>query len=1206
MPRLVLLVLIFACLEAPANTFAQSPPRVNAAAPFSIRRGEEIQVEVAGQFLAEVQSVGIFHANGFEARILPAEHGSNEKLKLALKALSDAEPGERELRLISGGGVSNPLRGFVDQYPTLAEAESNDSADHAQAIRLPIVLAGSIQAAGDADRYRFDARKGQTLIFDVQASRLGSALDATVSVFDSAGREIAANNDYHGADSFIAFNVPDDGSYAIEIRDLQYRGGGGYFYRLVAGEIPYLEALEPMTAQRGGVVNARAMGYNLQDGQDIRLDLTHASAGRIDIRAKSRFGTSNVLPFEITDLAATVENEPNDDPAKADTISVPVEITGVISKDDDQDNFRFKLESKQSMSFEIVAGRLGSRLDALLTLKKASGEVIEMNDDAAMVDARIVRELEAGDYIISVRDLTYHGGPDYAYRLKVQSSFADGRDFAIRLQPDNPLIHRGASTKLWCDVSRLNGYDLPITLGIEGLPRGVDFSPLVFTRHASGTFSITCSNDVPLGSFPIRVVASGVVNGQMVVREAAVEMPGGQDVRQCYLTVLDAAPFSIGPAAAVSADRRKQLREDAQKLRQQLDQRISSPEFAKAQAQWEQSMASATAWTTLRPESAATSNRVPLTLQNDGSLLVTGRGDNLVPSTDIYTVVAKTDLRGITAVRLEALIDPSLPNQGPGRSSIGNFVLNKFLVVAAPAAEPGKGQPVQLARAEATYSQDRYTIADAIDDNPESGWAIFPQTGKPQTAIFHLQQPLNIDGGALLTLTLDQRYGDLHFLGRFRLSVSTDAEPKLDNGLPAQILATLKTAAAQRTPEQQRELSDYYQGQDEQLKSMRARIAGLDKAVGAFDEIDRLQKALNASTAELEAQQQQWEQQVLAGARWTPLQFTSMKSAAGAQLSAEADGSISLSGANPDKDSYTLSAPAPIAGITAIQLEALSDSRLPAGGPGRADNGNFVLSTFSLSTAPASDADKRQPVPLQTPVASFEQKGWSAAGLLDDRGDTGWGILPAVGRPHTVTLRPYTALPGGEGTLLTVVLDHQSPNAHHLLGRFRVSVTNAVNNDALAGIDPMVLAALRSGSRSNAQRDLLAAYYRSIAPSLEPTRQRLAELLAGAQAFPPVVSRNSGGGIDVLVERKQGFDAPVTITLEGYTPGRENQGPANTARDIAFTPLTLSGAEEAGTLRFNVSGASQPNTRLAILRAEAKVGDQTIVQYSPAFDFTIR
>src|SRR5262249_29367149 len=151
-------------------------------------------------------------------------------------------------------------------------------------------------------------------------------------------------------------------------------------------------------------------------------------------------------------------------------------------------------------------------------------------------------------------------------------------------------------------------------------------------------------------------------------------------------------------------------------------------------------------------------------------LLVTGKRGH--PET--YTVTAHTNLTGITGVRLEVLADNSLPNRGPGRADDGNFVLNDFKVFAAKKEavestegfweyllnpkKQGAAKPLPLMRPQATHSQDGFPIANAIDNNPESGWAIAPQMGRDQSAIFEIKGKTGFEGGTTLTFTLMHRF----------------------------------------------------------------------------------------------------------------------------------------------------------------------------------------------------------------------------------------------------------------------------------------------------------------------------------------------------------------------------------------------------------------------------------------------------------------
>lgn len=1198
---LALVVSLIALASASRRAVAQPVPSVGNSL-VSVQRGQTLEIAVTGANLAGVTTIGIAEPLGLEATLVKPDKPEDGRAKLRLVAAPDAAPGEREIRLISPTGVSNPLRVAVEQYPLLAESEPNDKPGQAQSAVLPAVLAGQIQSAGDVDAFRFEARKGQRIVFDVSAARTGSPLDPTIAVYDASRREIAADNDTHGADPFLAVDVPADGAYTLEVRDLQYRGGGDYAYRIQAGPIPYVEALVPMTSQRGKVVEVRAVGHNVHGADRIKLDLTYATSGRVNVRAKTPLGVSNALPFEITDVPPTVEAEPNDAADKANAVPLPAEISGVVERGDDEDLYRFKVPQKQMVNIEVTARRLGSPVDALLTLRNAKdGAVIEANDDAAGADARITRELEPGEYLVSVRDLVYSGGPDHAYRLTVEPTAAPPQEFTVRFQPDAIRVHRGGNAVVWCDVTRMNGFRGDVTVTLEGLPRGVTASPVTLGDRASGVFTISASPDANLGSAPIRLRAAGMVGGAFVSRDGQPEL-NGRAVQEAYLTVLEPAPFAVDTLANLDAQRVQQYAAEVAALAAKM----ASPDLQleARQAEWEKKVAAASPWTPLEVTSAQSTGGATLTRQPDGSVLATGTS----PAADIYTVVGQTDVTGIRAVRLELLTDPSLPNQGPGRAPNGNFVLTRFLLTAAPKASPASTTKLKLVRPRATFEQIGFPVGNAInsdDQRDRTGWAIGPQTGRPQTATFFTESPVGVEGGTVLTFVFDHQFGQQHAMGKFRLSVNADANAAEAPVVPEPVLAIVRTPAEKRTAEQKAQLANYYRDIDPQAAAERARLDALRTLVAPQAEFARLEEILRAQTPQLDAERARWEQSVLAGASWVPLQLVELKSDGGAAFAREPDGSVVVTGNNPATDTYRVTATSPLRGITAVRLEALPDPRLPGNGPGRNEHGNFALSRLALSYAPKSNPAQATPVDLHSPQASAEQAGWAATGLLDDRNDTGWAIHQYEGRPVAVTLLTRAVVPGGGDTLLTFTLEHNSQFPGHGLGRFRLWATNALDPRDAPKVPERILALLRNPNRNDAEKAEVAAYHRSIAPSLEPGRQRLAELRSAIGTGRPVVARNQGGAIPVLVTRQKDFSGDVTVTLQGFTSGREGNGPRPIERSLKLTPLTVGGMATFGTLGFQVDGASETGTRMTVLRAEAKVGDQTVVTYSPAFPMTV-
>ena len=243
-------------------------------------------------------------------------------------------------------------------------------------------------------------------------------------------------------------------------------------------------------------------------------------------------------------------------------------------------------------------------------------------------------------------------------------------------------------------------------------------------------------------------------------------------------------------------------------------------ELEPKQAQWEASQG-ATAWTPLVPGEMKSASGATFAAQPDGSILVEGTNNK-----DIYTITAATDVAGITGIRLEALTDPKLPAQGPGRPPNGNFVLNEFRVTAAPKSDPTKAALVTLQNASADFSQESFGVAGAIDGNPGTGWAIHPQTGQPHSAVFETTGDVGAAGGTVLSFSLDQQYTDgQHQLGKFRLSVSTSARPLGQQGPPANVAAILAVAGDKRTPEQKAELSRFFRSLDGKWNELNQAVA---------------------------------------------------------------------------------------------------------------------------------------------------------------------------------------------------------------------------------------------------------------------------------------------------------------------------------------------------------------------------------------------
>ncbi len=239
------------------------------------------------------------------------------------------------------------------------------------------------------------------------------------------------------------------------------------------------------------------------------------------------------------------------------------------------------------------------------------------------------------------------------------------------------------------------------------------------------------------------------------------------------------------------------------------------------QAEWEQSASREVQWLPLDVAEMTSQVGAQFAKKEDGSIFVSGSNGR-----DVYTLVAHTDLKGVTGIRLEALADPSLPASGPGRAQNGNFVLSELKLTAAPKSDPRGASPVALQNATADFSQTGWAITGAIDGNDGAGWAVSPAFGQNHTAVFETRDDVGFEGGTTLTFTFSQQYPDgMHTLGRFRLSATSSSRPFTMNRLPPEILAIVRIPAEQRSEEQEQKLAAHYLSQDAEFAKLQAEVA---------------------------------------------------------------------------------------------------------------------------------------------------------------------------------------------------------------------------------------------------------------------------------------------------------------------------------------------------------------------------------------------
>ena len=545
---------------------AQVVPALSTISPQGAQQGQNVDVILTGKNLDTATAVW-FSGNGITAEIkqetqqaavlfngtgISGRVPTDVQLVTSLTIAPNAPLGIRQVRIVTPYGVSNAQNFVIGNLPEVNENEATEKTEMSNWLELPVTVNGVIASIDDEDSFSFNLKKNARLICEVTAQRIGSPLDSYLVLRDPNGAEVANSGQGSGLDSVLDYTALAAGKYTLHIRDIRYKGGGGFRYRLNIGELPYLETIFPLGGQRGTDNTIAVTGANLKTVNAIQVSIdAETPKGQQSLRVKTPSGlTSNSHPFSIGSLAEISESEPNDSADKANAVNTPITINGKIDKQGEVDRFSFEIKTPQLLVFEVEALRLSSQLDALLTLYGAENDqVLAVNDDARRADARIEQNFtEAGKYSIAIRDLNNQGGGAYSYRLNIRPLEPNFALSAVVLDSqnrpsglDSPRVSRGGTFTMQVNVNRLDRLSGPIRLHCPTLPKTFDVSPAVIeTGKNQAVITVTAPWDAPLGLMPFSVAGVSAVGSRQVERIATPS--------PMLLTVMEAPEFTLALA----------------------------------------------------------------------------------------------------------------------------------------------------------------------------------------------------------------------------------------------------------------------------------------------------------------------------------------------------------------------------------------------------------------------------------------------------------------------------------------------------------------------------------------------------------------------------------------------------------------------------------------------------------------------------------
>lgn len=350
----------------------QPAPTVSQIEPRGVQRGVLSTVRLRGSNLAYLTAVHASNTN-LAVKLIDEMNDSGDAAWVGIHSSPELKPGPYEIWVSAGTVESGKMKVYVDNLPQVTEADATNAA-----LALPTGVWGTLNPPGDRDQFSFTAKAGQLLVFDLQAKTLGSKANPVLTLLDASGKVVASNNDFDGTDPLIAQKFEADGQYTVRVSELMLAGSADHFYRLSAGELPFVAAVYPLTVSTGKS-EVRLIGYNMPRSAAVKVTAQKAGDTEVPIDAEV-YRSRRRFTVQATEMLEMVETEPNDVAGRATPVSAPVSVAGQVwaaGSTRDVDLFRFAAKKGQQWIVETQAAQNGSPVDTRVEVLDSKGKPVE-------------------------------------------------------------------------------------------------------------------------------------------------------------------------------------------------------------------------------------------------------------------------------------------------------------------------------------------------------------------------------------------------------------------------------------------------------------------------------------------------------------------------------------------------------------------------------------------------------------------------------------------------------------------------------------------------------------------------------------------------------------------------------------------------------------------------------------------------------------
>jgi hypothetical protein len=476
-------VLISLSLLIATFSFA-APPDIDSIAPLALRPGASTELKIFGSNLGEASNLWVNFA-------ATSESLGDGRWRITLP--SDVSTGIGALRVYGSNGVSRLALVMIDDMPTVTESKTNKTRATAQTVELGTAIDGRCDELS-YDWFKIRANKGQRVSIEVVAARLGSRLDSVLRVFNTAGKQIAQNDDAPGlrADSFVSFVAAADEDHFVELRDVNYSGNSEMFYRLRIGEFSLATTVFPAVVSPGGKQSFALAG---PAGVVARTEARATNSSALSLMLRGPRGSTFARAL-ISEQRQIIEREPNDKPAQAVPCSWTNGINGRFDQPNDRDCYEFSARKGDRLEFTAATRSLGAPCDAVLEIQSADGKTLArsnpVNADEGIVSHKFAND---GRYRLIVEEANGASGASCVYHIDAQRAAG----FALSLEEERFNVAPGKTLDLKVSITR-GDYKGAVTLGLAGLDSFTWTNHVIGEGKSNATMKVTAPATLPPGS----------------------------------------------------------------------------------------------------------------------------------------------------------------------------------------------------------------------------------------------------------------------------------------------------------------------------------------------------------------------------------------------------------------------------------------------------------------------------------------------------------------------------------------------------------------------------------------------------------------------------------------------------------------------------------------------------------------------------------